>query len=65
MVTQWTEGLYRLFQLCQIVIVAVLFWFGVWIMATLAVGGTKLLPPSCRSRLRNALPRAVTTCSPP
>jgi exopolysaccharide biosynthesis polyprenyl glycosylphosphotransferase len=32
MVAQRTEGLYRLFLLCQIVIVAVLFWFGVWIM---------------------------------
>lgn len=34
MVTQRTEGLYRLFVLCQIVIVALLFWFGVWIMVT-------------------------------
>src|SRR5436309_7032108 len=34
MVTQRTEGLYRVFLLCQIVIVAVLFWFGVWIMVT-------------------------------
>src|ERR1700724_4495769 len=34
MVTQRTEGLYRLFVLCQIVIVAALFWFGVWIMVT-------------------------------
>src|SRR5216110_4126220 len=34
MVTQRTEGLYRLFLLCQIVIVAVLFWFGVWVMVT-------------------------------
>jgi exopolysaccharide biosynthesis polyprenyl glycosylphosphotransferase len=34
MVTQRTEGLYRLFVLCQIVIVAILFWFGVWIMVT-------------------------------
>src|SRR6516164_8972671 len=34
MVTQRTEGLYRLFVLCQILIVAVLFWIGVWIMVT-------------------------------
>src|SRR3982750_1616455 len=34
MVTQRTEGLYRLFVLCQIIIVALLFWFGVWIMVT-------------------------------
>jgi exopolysaccharide biosynthesis polyprenyl glycosylphosphotransferase len=34
MVTQRTEGLYRLFLLCQIVIVAILFWFGVWVMVT-------------------------------
>ena len=34
MVTQRTEGLYRLFLLCQIIIVAALFWFGVWVMVT-------------------------------
>ncbi len=34
MLTQRTEGLYRLFVLCQIVIVAMLFWFGVWVMVT-------------------------------
>ena len=34
MVTQRTEGLYRVFVLCQILIVALLFWFGVWIMVT-------------------------------
>lgn len=34
MVTQRTEGLYRLFLLCQIIIVAALFWCGVWIMVT-------------------------------
>src|SRR3954470_9957177 len=34
MVTQRTEGLYRLFVLCQILLVAALFWFGVWIMVT-------------------------------
>src|SRR3954471_10635715 len=39
MVTQRTEGLYRLFLLCQIVLVAALFWFGVWIMVTFYSGG--------------------------
>jgi len=34
MLTQRTEGLYRLLVLCQIVIVAMLFWFGVWVMVT-------------------------------
>src|SRR6202011_1686284 len=34
MVTQRTEGLYRLFLLCQIVIVAGVFWIGVWILVT-------------------------------
>src|SRR2546430_16165923 len=34
MVTQRTEGLYRLFLFCQIIIVAALFWIGVWIMVT-------------------------------
>jgi exopolysaccharide biosynthesis polyprenyl glycosylphosphotransferase len=34
MVTQRTEGLYRLFLFCQIVIVAGLFWLGVWIMVS-------------------------------
>jgi exopolysaccharide biosynthesis polyprenyl glycosylphosphotransferase len=34
MVTQRKEGLYRLFLLCQVVIVAALFWLGVWIMVT-------------------------------
>ena len=34
MVTQRTQGLYRVFLLCQILIVAVLFWFGVWVMVT-------------------------------
>jgi putative colanic acid biosynthesis UDP-glucose lipid carrier transferase len=34
MVTQRTEGLYRLFLVCQIIMVAVLFWAGVWIMVT-------------------------------
>ena len=32
MVTQRTKGLYRVFLLCQIAIVAGLFWLGVWIM---------------------------------
>src|SRR3989440_2561392 len=34
MVTQRTEGLYRLFLFCQIVLAASLFWLGVWIMVT-------------------------------
>ena len=34
MLTHRTEGLYRLFLLCQILIVSALFWFGVWIMVT-------------------------------
>src|SRR3954470_4712266 len=39
MVTQRTQGLYRVFLLCQIVIVAVLFWLGVWMMVTLNPAG--------------------------
>ncbi len=42
MVTQRTEGLYRLFLLCQIILVAALFWFGVWIMVTFQSGGGEL-----------------------
>ena len=42
MVTQRTEGLYRLFLLCQILIVAALFWFGVWIMVTFYSQGAEL-----------------------
>jgi exopolysaccharide biosynthesis polyprenyl glycosylphosphotransferase len=42
MVTQRTEGLYRLFLLCQIVMVAALFWFGVWIMVTFYSPGAEL-----------------------
>src|ERR1700746_477025 len=34
MVTQRTEGLYRLFLFCQLVLVAGLLWLGVWIMVT-------------------------------
>src|ERR1700759_5498904 len=34
MLTQRKAGLYRLFLLCQIVLVAVLFWVGVWVMVT-------------------------------
>jgi exopolysaccharide biosynthesis polyprenyl glycosylphosphotransferase len=34
MVTQRTEGLYRVFLFCQIIIVATIFWIGVWIMVT-------------------------------
>jgi putative colanic acid biosynthesis UDP-glucose lipid carrier transferase len=42
MVTQRTEGLYRLFLLCQIIIVSALFWFGVWIMVTFYSAGGSL-----------------------
>lgn len=42
MVTQRTEGLYRLFLLCQIIMVAVLFWFGAWIMVTFYSAGSEL-----------------------
>ena len=42
MVTQRTEGLYRLFLLCQILLVAILFWFGVWIMVTFYSNGGEL-----------------------
>jgi len=42
MVTQRTEGLYRLFLLCQIILVAALFWFGVWIMVTFYSEGADL-----------------------
>src|SRR3954463_15570352 len=39
MVTQRTQGLYRVFLLCQIVLVAILFWFGVWVMVTFYSAG--------------------------
>jgi len=42
MVTQRTEGLYRLFLLFQIVLVAALFWLGVWIMVTFYSEGADL-----------------------
>ncbi len=42
MVTHRTQGLYRVFLLCQIVIVAVLFWFGVWVMVTFYSAGAEL-----------------------
>jgi exopolysaccharide biosynthesis polyprenyl glycosylphosphotransferase len=42
MVTQRTEGLYHLFLLCQIIIVAILFWLGVWIMVTFYSPGAEL-----------------------
>src|SRR3954462_4386647 len=42
MVTQRTQGLYRVFLLCQIVIVAFLFWFGVWVMVTFYSPGAEL-----------------------
>jgi exopolysaccharide biosynthesis polyprenyl glycosylphosphotransferase len=42
MLTQRTEGLYRLFLFCQILIVAALFWIGVWIMVTFYSEGGSL-----------------------
>ena len=42
MVTQRTEGLYRLFLLCQLALVALLFWIGVWIMVTFYSPGPDL-----------------------
>ena len=42
MVTQRTEGLYRLFLFCQIVLVALLFWFGVWVLVTFYSPGAEL-----------------------
>jgi exopolysaccharide biosynthesis polyprenyl glycosylphosphotransferase len=42
MVTQRTEGLYRLFLLCQLLIVALLFWLGVWFMVTFYSPGPDL-----------------------
>jgi exopolysaccharide biosynthesis polyprenyl glycosylphosphotransferase len=42
MVTQRTEGLYRLFLLCQIIMVAGLFWVGVWVMVTFYSSGAQL-----------------------
>src|ERR1700726_5031820 len=42
MVTQRTEGLYRLFLFCQIVLVAAVFWVGVWIMVTFYSPGAEL-----------------------
>ena len=42
MVTQRTQGLYRVFLLCQIAIVATLFWFGVWVMVTFYSPGAQL-----------------------
>ena len=39
MVTQRTQGLYRVFLLCQILLVAVLFWFGVSVMVTFYTSG--------------------------
>src|ERR1043166_4300694 len=42
MVTQRTEGLHRLFLLCQVVLVAVLFWLGVWVMVSFYSAGADL-----------------------
>ncbi len=46
MVTQRTEGLYRIFLLCQIILVAAVFWLGVGIMLTFysAEGGAMTWP---------------------
>jgi hypothetical protein len=44
MVTQRTEGLYRLFLLGQIIIVALLFWFGVWVTVTFYSPGAGARP---------------------
>jgi len=43
-VTQRTEGLYRLFLLGQIIIVALLFWFGVWVTVTFYSPGAGARP---------------------
>src|SRR6266699_56417 len=42
MLTQRTEGLYRLFLFCQIIIVATIFRLGVWIMVTFYSPGGSL-----------------------
>jgi putative colanic acid biosynthesis UDP-glucose lipid carrier transferase len=42
MLTQRKAGLYRLFLLCQILLVAFLFWFGVWVMVTFYSPGADL-----------------------
>ncbi len=42
MVTQRTRGLYRVFLLCQLAIVAALFWFGVWVLVTFYSPGAQL-----------------------
>ncbi len=42
MVTHRTEGLHRLFLLCQIVLVALLFWVCVWVMVTFYSPGATL-----------------------
>jgi exopolysaccharide biosynthesis polyprenyl glycosylphosphotransferase len=46
MLTQRTQGLYRVFLLCQLILVAALFWFGVWIMVTFYSPGAHLTPGS-------------------
>ncbi|MBV9009672.1 MAG: sugar transferase [Verrucomicrobia bacterium] len=42
MLTQRSEGLRRLLLLCQILLVAGLFWFGVWVMVTFYSAGADL-----------------------
>ena len=55
MLTQRTQGLYRVFLLCQIVIVAALFWFGVWVMVTFYTQRRTAHPA--------ALQRSIARCS--
>src|SRR5256714_9821948 len=42
MLTQRSEGLRRLLLLCQILLAAGLFWFGVWVMVTFYSSGAEL-----------------------
>jgi len=42
MMTQRRQGLYRVFLLCQILITAALFWFGVWVLVTFYSPGAEL-----------------------
>ena len=42
MVAQRSQGLYRVFLLCQIILVAALFWFGVGVMVTFYSKGAEL-----------------------
>src|SRR5438045_9525716 len=42
MLTQRSEGLRRLLLICQILMAAGLFWFGVWVMVTFYSAGAHL-----------------------